>query len=66
MANEVLKGIAQDIKAVDVAIEEAEDLISAMKEAGEPIAELEMKLREGKIRKVKWLRMLENRGISGE
>ncbi|GAI71914.1 unnamed protein product, partial [marine sediment metagenome] len=34
MANEILKGIAADIKDVQVAIDEASDLIAAMKEAG--------------------------------
>ena len=62
MPNEILKGIAADIKDVQVAIDEAEDLIAAMKEAGESVTELESDLRDLKIRKVKWEKMLAARG----
>ncbi len=63
MASEILRGIAADIKDVDVAIAEAEDLINAMKEAGESVAEMEPDLRELKIRKIKWAKMLSSRGL---
>jgi len=62
MANEILKGIAADIKDVQIAIDEASDLIAAMKEAGETVTELETDLRDLKIRKVKWEKMLAARG----
>ncbi|MBA7534491.1 hypothetical protein ES705_26739 [subsurface metagenome] len=63
MANEILEGISQDIKEVDVALVEAEDLIAAMKEAGEDVSKLETDVRDLKMRKVKWDRMLKARGI---
>ena len=65
MANQILEGIAQDIKSVETALAEAEDLVSAMKEAGEtePVAKWEAEIRALKIRKVKWERMLQGRGI---
>ncbi|MBA7570546.1 hypothetical protein ES708_12298 [subsurface metagenome] len=63
MANEILEGISQDIKEVDVALIEAEDLIAAMKEAGEDVSKLETDVRDLKMRKVKWDRMLKARGI---
>ena len=63
MADEILKGIAADIKDVDIAIEEADNLLAAMKEAGETVTELETDLRDLKIRKVKWQKMLEARGL---
>jgi len=65
MPNEILEGIAQDIKGVEAALAEAEDLVSAMKEAGEtePVAKWEAEIRALKIRKVKWERMLQGRGI---
>ena len=62
MASEILRGIAADIKDVQVAIDEAEDLIAAMKEAGETVTEMEAELRDLKIRKTKWERMLTARG----
>ncbi len=63
MANEILKGIAGDIKEVEVAINEAENLISAMKEAGETVTDLESTIRDLKVRKVKWENMLTSRGV---
>ncbi|MBW8036355.1 MAG: hypothetical protein FVQ79_12175 [Planctomycetes bacterium] len=64
MANEILKGIAEDMKEVDVAITEARDLVSAMKEAGEDVSALESDMRDLEIRKVKWDRMLKSRGVT--
>ena len=63
MANEILSGIAADMKEVDVAVHEAEDLLEAMKEAGESVTELETELRTLKLRKNKWENMLKSRGI---
>ena len=63
MANEILSGIAADMKEVDVAVHEAEELLEAMKEAGESVTELETELRTLKIRKNKWESMLKSRGI---
>ena len=62
MGNEILKGIAADIKDVQIAIDEASDLISAMKEAGETVTDLETQIRDLKIRKIKWEKMLASRG----
>lgn len=63
MAQETLKQVAEDFKKVDPAILEAEDLISAMKEAGEPTSQQESDLRKLKIRRDKWARMLKARGL---
>ncbi len=63
MANEILQGIAADMKEVDVAVHEAEELLDAMKEAGESVTELETELRTLKLRKNKWENMLKSRGI---
>ena len=64
MANEILQGIAEDMKEVDVAIKEARDLVSAMKEAGEDVSVMESDMRDLEIRKVKWDRMLKSRGVT--
>ncbi len=64
MANEILKGIAEDMKEVDVAITEARGLVSAMKEAGEDVSVMESDMRDLEIRKVKWDRMLKSRGVT--
>ena len=64
MSNEILQGIAQDLSEADAAVETAEVLLSAMKEAGEDVTELETNLRAVKMRKAKWEKMLKSRGIS--
>ena len=63
MPSDVLKGIAEDFKTIDPKIVEAQELIQAMKDAGEPTAEMETELRALKIRKDKWARMLKARGL---
>lgn len=63
MSSEVLKTIAGDFKKVDPAIEEAEELITAMREAGEDVVSMEAELRVLKTRKTKWTRMLKARGL---
>lgn len=63
MSNEILEGIAEDIKGVESALVEAKDLVSAMKEAGEDVATFETDIRSLEMRKVKWERMLKGRGI---
>lgn len=63
MPSEVLKNIAEDFKRVDPAIAEAEELILAMREAGEETATMEAELRTLKTRKTKWERMLKARGL---
>ena len=64
MSNEILQGAAQDLLEADSSIANAEELISAMKEAGEDVSELEANLRSVKMRKTKWERMLKARGIT--
>jgi hypothetical protein len=62
MASEVLESIAKDVATINVRIKEAQELIGAMQEAGEPTATLEADLRSLVIRKDKWQKMLEARG----
>jgi len=63
VASEILKTIASDIKDIDGIIEEAEELISAMKEAGEETHDQVASLQLLKVRKAKWQRMLQARGL---
>ncbi|MBA7641290.1 hypothetical protein ES703_48967 [subsurface metagenome] len=63
MPSQVLKDIAADFKRVDPAIAEAEELIAAMREAGEDTVSMEAELRVLKTRKTKWERMLKARGL---
>lgn len=63
MAQETLKQVAEDFKKAAPAIQEAEELIKAMKDAGEATSELEKDLRQLKIRHGKWQRMLTARGF---
>ncbi len=64
MSDEILQGIAQDLRSADEAVETAEVLLSAMKEAGEDATALETQLRAVKMRKSKWEKMLKGRGFS--
>jgi len=64
MADEVLQEIAGDVKNIQIAIDRAKILISAMKEAGEDTHEMEADIRLLEVRKTKWERMLKARGIS--
>jgi len=63
MPSEVLKNIAEDFAKIEPAIAEANELISAMREAGEETAEMEAELRTLITRKTKWERMLKARGL---
>lgn len=63
MPSEVLQQIAQDFKDIEPQIKEAEELIQAMKEAGETTTDMEAQLRALKQRKLKWERMLKARGL---
>lgn len=63
MPNEILKTIAGDIQEVNDKIEEARELIGAMKEAGEDTHEMEADLRLLTVRKNKWENMLHARGL---
>jgi len=63
MASEVLKNIAADFAKIEPAITEANELINAMREAGEETAEMEAELRTLITRKTKWERMLKARGL---
>ena len=62
--NEVLKSVAADIATINTAIRNAEELIAALREAGESVTDQEASLRTLKIRKEKWERMLQARGYS--
>lgn len=64
MADEVLEEIAGDVRNIQIAIDRAKILISAMKEAGEDTHEMEADIRLLEVRKTKWERMLKARGIS--
>ena len=64
MAQEILKGIAEDVGRITKRIVEARDLLTAMREAGEDTAKLETRLRDLETRKLKWQRMLEGRGFT--
>jgi len=63
MASEILESIADDIKTVNNKIEEAQELISALKQAGEDTQQLETDLRLLIVRKTKWENMLRSRGL---
>jgi len=66
MADEILESIAKDVTEINQTITRVKGLISAMKEAGEDVHEVEADIRTLEVRKVKWERMLHARGITVE
>lgn len=60
---EVYQKIATDIKSIDEAMANAQDLISAVKEVGEDVTSYETTLKELARKKVKWERVLKSRGF---
>jgi len=66
MADEILESIAKDVTEINQTITRVKGLISAMKEAGEDVHEVEADIRTLEVRKVKWERMLHARGITIE
>ncbi len=63
MPNPILESIAQDIQKVNELIEQANELISAARDAGEDVHEMEAEMRVLELRKLKWERMLSTRGL---
>lgn len=63
MGNEILQTIAKDIHEIDSIIIEAKELISAAKEAGEDVHQMQADLNLLEVRKTKWERMLSARGL---
>jgi hypothetical protein len=62
MANEALDYVYQNIKESKERIKIVEDLISAMREAGEDTSSLTAELNSAKLRMQKWENMLKGRG----
>lgn len=62
MKSALLESVKEDLKAINPMIEEAEELIAALKEVGEPVQEMESELRTLKNRRTKWQNMLKARG----
>lgn len=64
MSDEILETVAANISEVNRQIERAQNLINAAKEAGENVIELEQRLQDARLKKVKWENMLKARGIN--
>lgn len=64
MADPVLESVAEDIKNITRELIRAKSLVSVLKDAGEDVAKMESDIRNLEIRKKKWERVLDARGIS--
>jgi DNA-binding ferritin-like protein len=64
MAHPVAEQVARDMNAAQNRINEARELLSLAKEAGEDVTDMEARIRELELRKNRWERALQNRGIS--
>jgi len=63
MENEILNGVAKDMEQVTKRLVQAQDLVDALKEAGEDTSKMESDMRLLQMRKGKWETMLKNRGV---
>lgn len=64
MANPILDTVARNINEITQKIEDAQELLNAMKEAGEEVFEYEQQLQQLRIKREKWSNMLKARGIN--
>jgi hypothetical protein len=64
MSDVTLQQVAENVKAINTNITNAQNLINALSEAGEDTTKLKQDLNSLIIRKNKWENMLKNRGIS--
>ena len=65
MPQQVLQGVASDLRTIDEKIGTANQFLSIMKEAGENTAAMEAELRTLQIRKDKWQKVINNRIATG-
>jgi len=63
MANEVLEKIADDVRAMQSSIDNASELVTALREAGEEVGTLERELHDLELRRGRWVRMLQAHGL---
>ena len=64
MAEDILGKVAQDLSSINENVFLARELISALKDAGEEVTEQENNLRTLERRKVRWEKMLQERGYA--
>lgn len=62
MPDPILEDVASRMQELNKFIERGQNLLNAMKEAGEPTGELANELNRARIRKTKWETMLKGRG----
>jgi len=63
MANEILKDFAAELKTMESRLDEANELISVMEEAGEDTVTMKADYRATQLRINKWKNVLKARGI---
>lgn len=63
MAHPALERVAERFPEMEQALEEAKDLIDAMREAGEDVKEVESLYREQQLSVNRWRVMLKARGL---
>ena len=64
MAEDILGKVAQHLSSINENVFLARELISALKDAGEEVTEQENNLRTLERRKVRWEKMLQERGYA--
>lgn len=61
--DEILKRTAQDLKRIESTIQDSDELLKFMRQAGEDVTTSEKELRDLKTRRDRWIRALKARGI---
>ena len=62
MPDPILENVAARMQELNEVISRGQDLLNAMKEAGEETGELTNELNRARVRKTKWENMLKARG----
>jgi len=64
MTDDVLSKVASELPSIEENLQKAEDLIQALREAGEDVSSQEVEIRDAKRRLMRWKQMLKKRGYS--
>lgn len=62
MPDPILQEAAERMQEFNQQIERSQELVNALKEAGEPYSELQTEINKLRVRKAKWEHMLKSRG----
>lgn len=62
-AQDVMKGVASRMPAMNEAVEAAQELVDFLDEVGDDTTQAKLKLEAAKLKRDKWSKALETRGL---